>query len=105
MLPQRTPEEIESLAKSLYKNEIFTDQHVRNQDLGCVFMVLSLGAFKNFTEEEVSDIGLIYEYLHQAGPMSVNGYPTFFSLNLLSRNDAKLVFERYEEIKVLLGEK
>lgn len=105
MLPRRTEAEIENLAKSLYKNEIFTSLHLRNQDdLFSVFMVLSLGALKDYTEEDLADIGIVYEYYREAGPITVNGYPTFLSVNLLSKGDSKLVLKRYEEIKSLLGE-
>jgi hypothetical protein len=41
------------------------------------------GLIEGFTE----DIGLMWEYLSKAVPMSVNGYPSFYSLHLMSKTD------------------
>lgn len=43
--------------------------------------------------------GMIYEYFSEAGPRSVNGYPTFVSLHMVSQEDAIKVWEKYELIK------
>lgn len=37
--------------------------------------------------EYFRDIGLIYEYLDKAGPRSINGYPIFFSMRIMHRDD------------------
>lgn len=50
-------------------------------------------------EDWINNIGLVYEYYNQAGPMSVNGYPTFFSMCLLNKQDAKKIWEYYEKYK------
>ena len=50
---------------------------------------------KNF----LSSIGLIYEYLSEAGPMSVNGKPTFFSLKYLNKEDTEKMIDYYYQYK------
>ncbi len=65
---------------------IFTDKHVHNpkRDLGMVFMPIALGAFSGWTEDQLNNVGCIYEYIDQAGPRSINGMPVFFSFRILS---------------------
>lgn len=52
-----------------------------------------------YREHQLKSIGLVYEYLSSAGPMSVNGKPTFFSLRLLNHEDTTKMFEYYEKYK------
>jgi hypothetical protein len=33
------------------------------------------------------DLGILWEWMHKAGPRSVNGYPIFFSLRIMHRED------------------
>lgn len=54
---------------------------------------------KYYKEQRLPSIGLIYEYLSQAGPMSMNGGPMFMSLRMLNREDTKKMFEYYETYK------
>lgn len=52
-----------------------------------------------YEKEQLNSIGLVYEYLSAAGPMAVNGKPTFFSLRLLNKVDTDKMFEYYEQYK------
>lgn len=52
-----------------------------------------------YEKEQLNSIGLVYEYLSEAGPMAVNGKPTFFSLRLLNKVDTEKMFEYYEQYK------
>lgn len=54
---------------------------------------------KYYEEVKLKSIGLVYEYLSAAGPMSVNGKPIFFSLRLLNHDDTKKMFEYYNQYK------
>ena len=97
----KTPEEIKKIAMDIHLNLIFTDRHVENpNDLGMVFMPLVFGL--PMTDEEVKEIGMIYEYMSKAGPRSVNGYPCFGSLAFLNHADTKLVMEKLKEINEAL---
>lgn len=55
--------------------------------------------YEYYQEHQVKSIGLVYEYLSAAGPMSVNGKPTFFSLRLLNKVDTEKMFEYYNQYK------
>jgi hypothetical protein len=55
--------------------------------------------YEYYRENKLKSIGLIYEYLSEAGPMSVNGKPIFFSARLMNHEDAAKMFEYYEKYK------
>ena len=67
-------------------------------DMPRVFMPIALGALVELPDDVVNDIGLIYEYLDQAGPMSVNGLPMFMSFKILNQTDATVVHEKVKAI-------
>lgn len=102
MLKSKTDTELKDLAMAIVKNEVFTHCHLDNQsDIGMVFIPLSFGL--NLPEEDLADIGMVYEYNSKASPRSVNGYPMFTSLNLLNKEDFKKVNEKINEINQALS--
>jgi len=56
---------------------------------------------KYYKENYLTSIGLIYEYLTEAGLMGLNGGPMFTSLRLLNKEDAEKMFSFYETYKEL----
>lgn len=54
---------------------------------------------KYFEEVQLKSIGFVYEYLSEAGPMAVNGKPTFFSGRFLNIEDTKKMFDYYNQYK------
>jgi len=46
-------------------------------------------------EEYMKNIGMVYEYMDKAGPRSVNGYPCFMSMQIVSYDDAQRFVEKY----------
>jgi hypothetical protein len=54
---------------------------------------------KYYQEEQVTSIGMIYEYLSEASPMGLNGGPIFMSLRMFNKEDSKKVWEYYEKYK------
>lgn len=104
-IPNQTPEDLSKLAKDIATNLVFTDRHIRENDLqnlSMIFMPIIFGAFANNTEEYRKDVGMIYEYYSQAGPTSINGYPIFFSMQYINIHDAKIVWEKVEKIREVL---
>lgn len=98
----KTDAEIRQLAEDLYRDMIFTDRHIAGRDphmAKSVFMPLFFLEEKDIESLKEAKIGLFYEYYKAAGPMSVNGYPTFFSVQMLSESDTKRLFEAHEKIK------
>lgn len=99
----KTEVEIKQLAMDIVDNKVFISNYVKNPDsLATVFMPIALGSFKDFDEEDIKDIGLIYEYYDKAGPRSINGLPCFYSLAFLDKFDSGKVFDfadKYQKMK------
>jgi hypothetical protein len=95
-------EALKQIAFDLFCGRIFCDRQLtRAEDAHLVFMPLALMNGEQIKALLENPPGLIFEYLSKAGPMCVNGCPTFFSMQLLSMEDAKRVFEFYEQFKTL----
>lgn len=106
MMPAKTDDELKQLARDLHAGRVFTDMHIREPDaehyarmVRMIFMPLVF--MKQEQPEEMSklDLGMVYEYLDRAGPRSCNGYPGFFSLQLLSRDDTDKVMEYVKKLE------
>ena len=119
-------DELKTVAKDLYNGLIFTDRHCEESILLSVFMplifmgphggsssdtsgqrdskiydLLERDIEKKYYEEFINNIGMIYEYISQAGPMGINGKPTFMSCKFLTKEDTSKMFEYYDEYKEL----
>ena len=102
MMKKLTDDEINALAEDIYRDRVFTSDHLRQGDLNMlpVIFVPLVFADKKMIEKMQKDApGMIYEHFSEAGPRSVNGYPTFFSFHIVSQEDAKKVWEKVEQIK------
>lgn len=102
-LPPMAPEEIGKLAERIVRGEIFTDCHIHPNDRESmtlsVFMVLALGGLEGVDPE---DIGMLWEENSKAAPRSVNGYPCFFSVHLVNREDAAKVWTKVHAMDAAL---
>jgi len=87
-------EDMKELVFAICDGTVFTDRHLhpggRAGDLGMVFMPIALGGLQF---RDVEDLGMVYEFLHKAGPRSINGYPCFLSMNLVNRSDAERIWK------------
>lgn len=98
----RSDEEIRTLAEDLYRGRIFTDRHIKGDGermARSVFMGLNFLSDKDLKMYRKWNVGLFYEYMDKACPVSVNGYPTFMSFRILSEDDAKRLFTMHDKIK------
>ena len=101
-------EELRAFVDDFVSGWVFTDRHVRDPNvLASVFMPLVFGALADWSDTGRNRIGLIWEYMSKAGPMCVNGYPTFFSMRLMNVEDWAIVqkaaqreFERRKNIEL-----
>ena len=96
----KTDEELKSIAKDLYQEKIFCDRflHDPKTELSMVFMAIAL-LDKQTAEELMSKKpAFIYEYYSKAGPMSVNGYPTFFSFKFLIQEEYEKMIKYFNKI-------
>ena len=48
-------------------------------------------------EEYFKNIGMLYEYNDKAGPQSINGYPIFMSMRILSKEDTIKFIDMYSK--------
>jgi hypothetical protein len=47
---------------------------------------------------------MIYEYLSEASPRSINGFPMFTSLRILSKEETNKMLEYYKKYKEMKSE-
>lgn len=86
----KTDEEIKAIAKDIVLGNVFSTLALPPSDLSMIniiFMPITFGAFAGYTREQLDEIGSIYEYLSEALPTGVNGYPIFGSMQILSTEE------------------
>jgi len=90
-VPRKSKEELREFVNGVADGRIFTANHIAENDkrsmLGSIFMPISLGAFTDLTSDDIAQIGMIYEYLSEAGSRGINDYPVFFSMRMLHTED------------------
>lgn len=102
----KTDAELKQLAIDVYHGKVFTNLEIVTGELksllGTVFMPIGLGALEQTREwpEERRPV-LVYEYMHKANTVSVNGYPTFVTANFLNRGEMERLSDFYIEYKNL----
>ncbi len=90
-IPRMPRKDLAKFVMDFCDDKVFTSAHVRDSQaenlLHLIFMPLALGALQGLYEHEVKNIGLIWEYMSQAGYRAINGYPTFLSCRLMHKDD------------------
>ena len=102
--PKPLPEEeLKKFVLGMVDGQVFTSAHLNEHEMGMppmVFMPLALGMFADHGEKEMKavtdELGVFWEWMSQAGPRSVNGLPTFFSVRLLCRSDWQRARKAYQ---------
>ncbi len=98
-VPRMTEEGLREFVLGLCDDKIFCSAHIREHDLHlmkAIFMPLAFGAFSGWTKEEMSEIGVFWEWNRTAMPRSINGYPMFSSVRMLHVKDWERAFESYK---------
>lgn len=93
-LAEHSEVDLKKIAMDIVDGHIFTDRSVDAGDgniLASIFMPIALGAFAEESKEDLEQIGMIYEYMSEAGPRSINSYPMFMSFAMLSKPQTKQV--------------
>jgi len=101
-----TDEKLRELALDLYRGEIFCDRHIIDQDLrmtDMIFIPLGMMDKKTWAEFIIQEVGLVYEYIKNASPRGINGYPIFMTIRYLNEIDAERMWEIYQEIETALS--
>lgn len=95
-----TDEEINTLARQIYRGEVFTSYNkgVTQHLLPIIFMPLM------FLNEEArqdmvdGDVDMLYAPMSAQGPRAINGMPQFFECSWCNKEDTKKVFDKVEAI-------
>ena len=96
--------DLKQLAQDLLAGRIFTDRHMpEGEKAHLVFMPLTFlneEQAKQFQEGVKNEsIYMLYEYMDQAGPRTINGMPIFMSYRVLNKQQAEKMIEYYNKIK------
>lgn len=97
----KTEEELTDLARAAFRGAIFTSLQVRPGDeklIPSIFLVLALmdgTAREEFLKHKPA---MLYADMADASPRSVNGYPSFFSLNFLNIEETNVFMDKYNAI-------
>lgn len=87
-------QELKKLAIDIAENKVFGTFNLDSHNfsiVGSVFMPLVFMSDKDLNE--LKTYAHIYEYLHAAGPITINGFPMFFSMRVISQEDWAKVFD------------
>lgn len=86
----RTDDELKRLALDIVDGKVFGSWMTPNQDEGLLpFKIVTMMMDKEHLKElERRQVIGIYEYMSEAGPMSVNGLPSFMSCRMIHRGEA-----------------
>jgi len=90
-IPRMTDDKLREFVDDYVSGRIFTLDRIRDpeREMGMVFCGLMFGPFERYNPDSLGDIGNVYEYMSQAGPRSINGYPFFTSFRLIHKKDWK----------------
>lgn len=85
MIQSMSDAELKAFVMGFCDGQIFTNSMVEaNGLLHLVFMPLALGGLEGV---DLEDLGCIWEWMKEAGPRSINGYPIFFGCRLMNKAD------------------
>jgi len=83
----KTDEFLRKLAMDWLDGRVFTSYRLSDEDIKRAFPILMLMSKDQANEMIGKDVCMIYEYLTEAGPYTVNGLPMFLSANVLTRSE------------------
>lgn len=99
-IPRMGEEDIKKLALGLAQNKVFAACYAPLDMWPSIFIPLALG----LPDSSIEDLGMVVEEMAKAGTISVNGYPTFLSCQLVHKDDWPLVVEKAEKIEKAIKE-
>ena len=95
-----TNEELKVLAVDIIEQKVLGSWMVPDALVARIFVPLSVGAASKLPE----DVSCVYEYLDKSMPMTIENYPTFFSLKFLTTEDRERLVPMIERYKLLKQE-
>jgi hypothetical protein len=103
----KTDDEIKELAKALYRGEIFTSLQVPEHSMHLLTSIFMPLAFLDVAQRrQLIENGAycFYANMSDAGPRAINGFPIFFSLKYLNKEDSLRLLNKYDAIKKALDD-
>ena len=102
--PSKSVSELKKIAHDIYVGKVFCNRQVEPSMFGTVFMVWSL--LDPMEKKKMIDSGMsmVYSDMQDAGPRSVNGYPIFWSMSVLNKQDDRKVYMYYKQIQEKMGQ-
>lgn len=93
VLNRVTKDELRQLVLDTLDNKVFYSTQLSDKKLiELVFIPIRLGAFQKISKNSVKNVGNIYEYYEHANKhKNIEGFPIFFSCNLLHKKDWEVV--------------
>jgi hypothetical protein len=105
----KTEQELKQLALDVVEGKVFTDRHCSSFDEALrSFMIIRLMSKEQLEELMAKEPVMFYEYYSKAGPLSINGMPSFFSINFLTKEEGAIYESMIQKLitqrKEFLGE-
>lgn len=94
-----TEKDIREHAIGLQYGSLFTNWHIPEDEAPIarsIFMPVAFGALNNI---DVTKVGAICEWLSEAGPRAINGYPCFFSCRVIHIDDWQEIITLYDRLQ------
>lgn len=92
-IPIKEDQDLRQLALDIAEGKVFTNQDCPQELLGACFMVVGLGGFAGWTQEELATVGLMYEYYSRAMGGGINGYPVFSSCQFVHSSQMQQIVD------------
>ena len=105
MLPERTDAELKRIAVDIEGGSIFTSFQLPPDEpktVQYVFTPMMFVSRKQAQQMQEDDVVCLYEYLDNRLPRNVNGYPTFSSCYMLSREQWAKIQDHRKTIREFL---
>ena len=102
----KTDDEIKSIAKGIYKNEIFSSMQINDSDSHLILNIFLPLAFLdpiNRKQLITDNITHFYGHITQSSG-AINGYPILFEAYQLNQEDASKVISEIKKIIEVLGD-
>lgn len=101
----KTDDEIKELARAVVSQQVFIGTMIPIEDanrmMPSVFMPLMF--IEPDTLKQMDELNVVpYEFMDKAGPRSVNGYPSFMSMQFINHDDYRRLIEKVKAVEAAI---
>jgi hypothetical protein len=92
---------LRDLADRIYKGEVYCSWWIRKGDehmLPSIFMPLMFMEEKDRKDLMEQQVSFFYANMNSSAPRSVNGYPIFYEVGYLNKNEHEVLYDIYTRI-------